>query len=759
MRWRVTWWWLLLTPALAAADTPWPSLAEPPPSVGGGERDAALVIGIADYPMLKQPIPGADRNARAWYLWLTETRRIETDRVTLLIDAQAVREEILARARETAARVKPGGTLWVVFVGHGAPAADGSDGVLIGADAQQTPRLLYSRSVTQTELRQALSGGRAATRILVLDSCFSGRVSAHGRVSEGLQPTLLADRAAMAPRGYTVMTAGTSEQFAGPLPGSARPAFSYLFLGALRGWGDNNGDAVVTAREAVGYAKHALASLGGATGRTQTPQLLGSGDVTLARRAREHGPKLSRLVASLSTGRGKAVGNKGPFSLSAPAPVPAPEAPAALVPAGPMEFRDVDVAALERYSEVLRFDKGSAAPKDKASRWAEYAKRPGPFRKIARERAAEWARYAEAVARREAAERKRVEARERDWDKLRRLLELPEEVVSLEQKRTWCAQFVSTYGDGPPANPHTPDLAPFLPPGSVSSRYGAMRRVPAGKFTMGEDLESSSASPAHVVWLDAFEIDATKVTVEAYRRCVTAGACTKPDETSSFHKDGRDQYAVSAVTWDQAVGFCAWQNKRLPTEAEWEKAARGTDGRRYPWGNEKPTCDHVSSTPGDGNQVDLRPKCQTTVGPVALRPLGASPYGVLGLVDHPNEWVADWYDKRYYQRSPKRNPTGPAVGPVPENSVASVPVRSVRGGHSCYRTSAETSSTLPLATMACRISMDFRRGPGFVVPGRFRELQRALNHRHAGLADGALGLDFERGAFGEAAHAGQINRR
>ncbi len=291
----------VLVPALAAASPPWPALGEPPARTGGGERDAALVIGVADYPILKQPIPGADANARELYLWLTETRGVPVENAVLLLNAQAVREEILARAKEVAGRVGRGGTLWIVFIGHGAPAADGKDGVLIGADAQQTPRLLYARSVAQKELREAVSEGRARERVLILDSCFSGKTGDATAIAPGLQPTLLADRKAMAPRGFTVLTAGTSSEFAGPLPGLSRPAFSYLFLGAVRGWGDTNGDGRITAKEARDYARRALQALSGVTGRTQTPELIGNADTMLAANAREAGPSLARVVASQGT--------------------------------------------------------------------------------------------------------------------------------------------------------------------------------------------------------------------------------------------------------------------------------------------------------------------------------------------------------------------------------------------------------------------------------------------------------------------------
>jgi len=163
-------------------------------------------------------------------------------------------------------------------------------------DAQQKAESLYSRSVRQSELSTALGG---KPTVMVIDACFSGRASAGQPIAAGLQPMILVHPAAAATS--TLLTAGKSDQFAGPLPGSDRPAFSYLVLGALRGWGDANGDGVVTAEEALNYAAKALIVL--PIGRAQTPELVsGSGSLALARNATEKAPNLTALVASMREG-------------------------------------------------------------------------------------------------------------------------------------------------------------------------------------------------------------------------------------------------------------------------------------------------------------------------------------------------------------------------------------------------------------------------------------------------------------------------
>lgn len=283
---------MVLAAGTAAAQS-WPDLGTPAPGVGGGSRDAALVISIERYGNLP-PIPGAESNGRAWYLHLTKARKVPVDRVKWLNNADAAKENIEDAADKVATWVKPGGTLWLVFIGHGAPASDGRDGVLVGQDAQQTARMLYARSVPQSALLKRLGAGRQAQTVVVVDACFSGRSGGGSALAPGLMPTLAAKRPRL-DRRTTLLSAGTSQQFAGPLPGAARPAFSYLVLGALRGWGDADANGRVTAAEAVTYAGGVLRTL--VNGRTQTPQVQGSGGLALSRVGPrgEKGPDLAAL--------------------------------------------------------------------------------------------------------------------------------------------------------------------------------------------------------------------------------------------------------------------------------------------------------------------------------------------------------------------------------------------------------------------------------------------------------------------------------
>jgi hypothetical protein len=277
---------LAAAPGFAAPSTAWPPLSPPIPTKMIGSNDAALVIAIEDY-MAAQDLPGAVSNGRDWALWLRQSRGVPV--VKVLENNEATKEQILNDAKGLAGQVKKGGRLWVVFIGHGAPAADSDGGVLVGVDAQQNALSLDSRSVRLTDLEQAFASGAHNEVVLVQDACFSGKASS-GDLAPGLAP-LKAVSVRLGPK-WTVLAAGKGDQYAGPLNDGRRPAFSYLVLGALRGWGDHDKDGKVSAAEAVEYASSAIFQT--VSGRKQQPELIGP-DLVLGASGREAPPDLTLL--------------------------------------------------------------------------------------------------------------------------------------------------------------------------------------------------------------------------------------------------------------------------------------------------------------------------------------------------------------------------------------------------------------------------------------------------------------------------------
>ena len=185
--------------------------------------------------------------------------------------------------------------------------------------------------------------------------------------------------------------------------------------------------------------------------------------------------------------------------------------------------------------------------------------------------------------------------------------------------------------------------------------------IPAGSFWMGCNSTVDSdcyndEKPYHKVTLSAYYIDKTEVTQGEYRKCVDAGECDTP--SCKWDPTGTPNRPVVCVDWNDATAYCAWAGKRLPTEAEWEKAARGTDGRKYPWGNQTATCEYAvmydgsHSGCGTGSTWDVCSKS----------PAGDSPYGLCDMSGNVWEWVSDWFGSGYYSNSPSSNPTGPDSG-------------------------------------------------------------------------------------------------
>ena len=212
---------------------------------------------------------------------------------------------------------------------------------------------------------------------------------------------------------------------------------------------------------------------------------------------------------------------------------------------------------------------------------------------------------------------------------------------------------VALLGCGDDASP-PPDAAPVI--------------VPAGLFAMGcTDAQGCPPDelPLHQIMVSAFEIERTEVRQAAYQQCIAAGACTAPQ--ANFDPTATPNQPVRDVSWLQAQAYCSWRGMRLPTEAEWERAARGDDMRSFPWGAGAPDCACANFMDCGGAPLD-----------VGARACGAGPYGTLDSAGNVSEWVADWYAANYYADSPVLDPQGPSEGSM----------RVVRGGSYLSESSA-----------------------------------------------------------------------
>ncbi len=232
-----------------------------------------------------------------------------------------------------------------------------------------------------------------------------------------------------------------------------------------------------------------------------------------------------------------------------------------------------------------------------------------------------------------------------------------------------------------PTSTQTPTLDNRLPPSLLGVDGVEMVLVPAGDFIMGstsDDVDTALAlcsqsgnrcsrsdftneMPQRTVYLSEFYIDVTEITNDQYRACVNAGVCAAPSDSDApdvryrvsnyYNMRQYDDYPVVRIRWEDARTYCQWVGEQLPTEAQWEKAARGTDGRIFPWGNSFNN-NRANTEEGGGDNVKS----------VGSYPDGRSPYGVYDMAGSVWEYVADWYSDTYYQNAPNTDPTGPSSG-------------------------------------------------------------------------------------------------
>jgi formylglycine-generating enzyme required for sulfatase activity len=260
---------------------------------------------------------------------------------------------------------------------------------------------------------------------------------------------------------------------------------------------------------------------------------------------------------------------------------------------------------------------------------------------------------------------------------------IPTQQATATATQSPIAKATSTNSPVSPTKTSIPNAAPTktqpppptsLPTEITDAKGVVMRLVSEGDFIMGYDSGESEEVPVHTVYLDAYYMDKYEVTNLSYKLCVIAGICKPPVSSSSYTHSSYyddlkyDEYPVIITDWNMAKMYCGWREARLPTEAEWEKAARGTQGYLYPWGSTfeeaklgtfANSCDLNCPFAWKTKYVD---DGYADTSPVGSYPAGVSPYGVWDLAGNLMEWVADWYNPNYYVNSPSIDPQGPSNG-------------------------------------------------------------------------------------------------
>ena len=629
------------TAALAAPSPSWPELSTLSAPAGGGANDAALIVDIQDYDQVADVV-GARRNADDWYRWMVKTRKIPLASVGRVSDANATREAILQEAERIAARASDGGTLWVVFIGHGFPG-EGGEPLLVGSDARPNRDSILNRSVGRTELLDLLRTGRQADTVMVLDACFSGQTATGDELVEGFQslaPVADLDRSSSA----TVLTAASAGQVAGRLPGAARPAFSYLVLGGLYGWADDteyggNGDGYVTATEAVDYATGALVATS-KDNRAQRPRVEGANpDLVLG-----HGTARSPDLVELSIG-GEQAEHASPLGGGEVV----------------LDGEVIDYAAMAAEVEAANVEEELARKRAEEARRERDAVREKELSRLTRQTQAKATEDWSYIEPQLASRTERTEAMVRSYvqtydgakvrfDEVERSVPIPE----VAEAKAWL------------------DVAPTSSPGRVptgttyTNSVGAVLvKIPVGRFTMGsppgESGRGDDEGQVKVELTRSFWLMATEVTQGQYRAVtgenpsgfkgddlpveqVSWYDAVKYANALSEREDLTPCYTVSGTTvgWPKGLGCSGY---RLPTEGEWEYAARGGEGHVY----------SGSATLSDVAWYGANSGGKTH----AVGGKAANGYGLYDMSGNVLEWVWDSYGSSL---PGGRDPLGPEAG-------------------------------------------------------------------------------------------------
>jgi formylglycine-generating enzyme required for sulfatase activity len=587
--------------------------------VPGGDRDAVLIASIERYSYYpNDPIVGAHKNAEAWYDYFHKARGIPIERITLLRDVQVTKSRLARHVQQLAKEVPKGGIAWFVFIGHGAPSRDGKDALLITLNAQPAPDSIAEESITRAFVENTLSGSEAGKAVLVLDTCFSGTGTSGKALAQGLQTfEWQAEPNAPSAAKLVVLTAASAGQYAGALPGSQRPAFSYLALAALSGWGRES-PGPVTARDVWSFSRLWMRKL--VDGREQTPTLRGDGGFVMGIGA-EKGLSLSMVIPRV----------RPPTYAPHPANVPVaigmdPK------PAHPSYVVSPEVRVAEALQAAKNAERDRADPARIVEAWESLAKMKdhNPHIAMAAQKAAEWRAMV-------ASQQALIELARKEWHELQRILAL--DVVSSEEKRERLTRFRRAYGR----------VAEFGE-GIRTASERLLGCLKGAVLVPGGSLDSPSGKKTRVpdVCFDRYEVSA-----EDYRACVEGGKCSPAQSqfvTCNYGRADRAKHPINCVDWQQAKIYCEARGARLPTEEEWEWAARGgAEARSYPWGSQSP---HASLLNACGSECRLSARTaegwltlhkgsdgHVYTAPVGSFPAGVSAHGIHDLSGNVAEWL------------------------------------------------------------------------------------------------------------------------
>ena len=665
---------ILMTLPVAQADNTRGIFVSPTTGVSVGTV-WGVFVGVSQYQDKSLDLAFADRDAHSLYVFFSEhfADRISPDHFRLLTNDQATRGRVLQTLIETFRLAQPEDLVIISLAMHGLPDPIGNDLYFLAHDSD--PNHPEDRAISQYDLIKHIQRSKARKIVLLLDSCHAGtfgsvRSSLRGASSAEVNRMLIS--IGQVQDGIAVLTSSSATEASveGPQFCGGHGAFTCALVEGLKGKADTDKNGLVQIRELFDYAYHEVKQL---TKGAQHPAIEGRYDNGLP------------LATTISAEDQKSIGiakkemkftdyeglkTRADYQSKLEKAWNAVDEIAKMQEL-PSESR---LSAVTQFVQDFPENNRHRVDADKLAEQIKLEDKQSQLKQqkqleVSRARSAYQSKLEQAwTSVQSTSQQGDTESKNRLSALNRFLQDFPEdnqhrveteklvEQIQREAKQKDLRKTKQTEIARAPIYDAGRELESKLSR-EITGRDGApMVLIPSGEFAMGSSA-ASDERPAHRVYLDEYYIDTFEVTISRYAKFLGAIPTQQaPHQWNSVKLTEDGDRPVIGVNWSDADAYCRWTEKRLPTEAEWEKAARGTDGRKYPWGDEDPwegaaNFGRCCGWSGFG-----------LLAAVGTHQAGKSPYGVFDLAGNVWEWVADWYDSQYYKTSPDRNATGPLSG-------------------------------------------------------------------------------------------------
>ena len=582
-----------------------------------------VFVGISQYQQTSLNLSFADKDAQSLHELFTENfrGRVPSDHFRLLVNDQATRGGILQALSEVLRLAQPEDLVLITMALHGLPEIGGSDLYFLMHDTDASRP--EDRGISQYDIFKQIQRSKVRKIVMFLDACHagafaSGEAKIARRSADAAEINRLLTAMGQSQDGVAILSSSSAaeqsqegKQFCG-----GHGAFTCALLSGLRGGADFDRNGLVQIRELFDYTYREVKT---STRGIQHPAIEGRYD------------------------------NGLPLA-SAPIPPTADVMPKAVQPK-----KEIDLSEYERIQELAdyqsKMEQAWKAVQSLAQlRSSERSSRLTLMDKFTKDFPVDNPHL------------KELEELRKRFEQEARTPPVEKSPPPGKERLTPTGAASKASSAEEPKGIEVASLPNYKLPQPLPRQKefigkdgASMVLIPGGEFIMGSD-EKPDERPSHLVYLADYFIDIFEVTTSLYRKFLVSTKHDLPYKWEDVLEGRDDNKPVIGVTHHDAVAYCRWVEKRLPTEAEWEKAARGTDQRKFPWGNDEP-----SELRGNFGRC-CGWKGYSLLNTVGTTEQGKSLYGVHDLAGNVWEWVADWYAPDYYKRSPSSNPTGPSTG-------------------------------------------------------------------------------------------------